>query len=71
MKCSYISEKNSKFFHGLIFGNVIITDITKIILAAINIREGTHLKTSDSYQNIKALLKSFRFIWKSLPLSSA
>ena len=70
MKCSNISEKISKFFHGLIFVNLKITEITKIILAAINFREGTHLKTSDLYQNMKVLLKSFRAIWKSLPLSS-
>ena len=66
MKCSYISENISKFFHGLIFGNLKITEITKIILAAINFREGTHLKTSGLYQNIKVLLRSFRAIWESL-----
>ena len=45
-------------------------EITKIIIAAINFLEGTHLKTSDLYQNITVLLKSFRAIWKSLSLSA-
>ena len=71
MECSYISEKISIFFHGLIFGNLKIMEITKIIIAAINFLEGTHLKTSDLYQNITVLLKSFRAIWKSLSLSAA
>ena len=35
MNCSYISEKHSKFFHGLIFGNLKITKIRKIIFATI------------------------------------
>ena len=47
-----------------------MTEITKIIFAAIIFRDGTQLETSDCYQNIKALLKSFRAIWKSLYLSS-
>ena len=72
MKCSYISKKNSKFFHdGLIFGNLKITKVTKIILVAINYLKGKHLKTNHSYQNVKVLLKSFRAIWKALALSSA
>ena len=50
MKYSYISENISKFYHGLIFGNL----------------KGTHLKTSGLYQNIKVLLRSFRAIWESL-----
>ena len=70
MKCSSISEKMSKSFHGLIFGNLKITESTKLILATINFREGIQLKTSGSYQNIKVLLKSFRAIWKSLSLFS-
>ena len=45
-------------------------EITKIIIAAINFLEGTHLKTNDLYQNITVLLKSFRAIWKSLSLSA-
>ena len=55
MNCSYISKKISKFFHGLIFGNLKITKIKKIILATINLPKGTHLKANDSYQNVKLL----------------
>ena len=55
MNCSYISKKISNFFHGLIFGNLKITKIKKIILATINLPKGTHLKTNDSYQNVKLL----------------
>ena len=62
--------KNFQSFHGLILRNFKMTEITKIIFAAIIFREGTQLETSDWYQNIKALLKSFRAIWKSLYLSS-
>ena len=68
---SHISEKISRLFHGLIFGNLKITKITKIILATINYPEGTHLKSSDLYQNVKVPLKSFQAIWKALSLSSA
>ena len=57
MNCSYISEKISKFFHGLIFRNLKITKITKMILATINLPKGTHLKASGPYQNVKVLLK--------------
>ena len=70
MKYDYISEKLSKFFHGLIFGNLKIMEITKIILATINFQIGTYLETSDLYQNVKVVLKSFQAIWKSLSLSS-
>ena len=59
MKCSYISEKISKFFHGLIFGNLKIMEITEITLARINFQKGAHLETSDLYQNVKVLLKNF------------
>ena len=42
-------------------------EIAKIILAAINFREGTLLKTSDSYQNIKVLgnlyMEIFAFVF--------
>ena len=55
MNCSYISKKISNFFHGLIFGNLKITKIKKIILATINLPKGTHLKANDSYQNVKLL----------------
>ena len=57
MNCSYISEKISKFFHGLIFRNLKITKITKMILATINLPKGTHLKASGPYQNAKVRLK--------------
>ena len=70
MKFSYISEKTFNFFYGFIFGNLKITEITKIILAKINFRKSTHLKTSDLYQNVKVLLKSFWVIWKALSLST-
>ena len=54
MNCSYISEKISKFFHGLIFRNLKITKITKMILATINLPKGTHLKASEEKEKTKA-----------------
>ena len=51
MKYSYISEKTSKFFTWFIFGNLEITNISKIFLTTINLPKGSHLKDSDSYRN--------------------
>ena len=44
-----------KYSYILIFGNLKITKITKIVLATINLPNGTHIKESDLYQNVKIL----------------
>ena len=53
MKDRDISAKISRFFYGLVFGNLKTTKITKIVIATIILPKGTHVNGSNSYQNVQ------------------
>ena len=69
MKCSYISEKISKFFHRLIFGNLKITKTTKIILPTINFPKDTPTdewfvsKCKSTFKKFPSYMESFVFVF--------